>query len=340
MTITYLLRSPGTGHSLEELVGTVAYAVGQQPGVTTTIIRLPHISRGLWSVWQNSRFVNRLNADVFHITGDVHYVALALPAARTVLTIHDCFLLKKNRHRPLRYALFWLFWYYWPIRRAGVVTVVSEKTRQELLRYIGPVARKAKVIPNGYDPVFVYSPKSFCQHCPTLLQVGTAPHKNLAHLIAAIEGTPCTLIIVGPLTDETVADLKQRRITYQQYETLSRSDVIQLYTACDIVTFVSTYEGFGMPVLEGNAVGRVVITSDISPMREVAAEAAHLVDPTSIDAIRQGLLRLTQDDVYRQQLIEEGLKNAQRYTIAIAADRYKTVYQQLVPSYPSTQSVS
>ncbi len=328
MIVSYLFRSPGTGHSIEELFGTIRREIGRQ-GVTTKAVYLPYISQGLRRVWQNVWFASRLNADVFHITGDVHYVILALPASRTILTIHDCFLLQKNRHRPLQYALFWLLWYYLPIRRAGVVTAISEKTRQELRRYVGRVAQKVQVIPNGYDPVFKFSPTSFCQHQPSLLQLGTASHKNLSRLIRAIEGIACTLVLVGPLTDGTIIDLQRHQIKYQHYETLSRAEIVHLYAACDIVTFVSMYEGFGMPILEANAVGRVVITSDVSPMRDVAPGAAHLVDPTDVAAIRQGILRLIQDDVYRKHLIDNGLRNAQHCTTAIASDQYKTLYDQL-----------
>lgn len=331
MTILYLFRSPGTGHSIKQLFESIRVEMKQR-AIRTRAVRLSHVSRGPRTIWQNMRFVKQLTADIFHITGDVHYVALALPASRTVLTIHDCYLLKHSRHRPLRYALFWLLWYYLPIRRAGVVTVVSEKTRQELLRYVGRIAHKVSVVPNGYDPAFATSPRVFCSAKPVLLQVGTAPHKNLSRLIEAVEGIPCTLMIVGPLTNEILEKLHRRQIDFRQYVDLRREAIVHLYNACDIVTFVSTYEGFGMPILEANAVGRAIITSNVSPMREVAARAAHLVDPTDPVAIRTGLLRLMQDEAYRQQLIEAGLKNAQYYTVELAADRYQTLYNQLCSS--------
>ncbi len=340
MTITYLVRSPGTGHSIEGLFDGIAREISGQEGVTTNVIQLPCISRGLWSVWKNMRFASKLKADVFHVTGDVHYAVLALPASRTILTIHDCITLKMNRNRSLRYALFWLLWYYLPLRRAAVVTAVSDKTRQELVRYIGQVAQKTQVIPNGYDPAFVFRPKKFCHDRPVLLHMGTAPHKNLSRLIAAIDGMACTLVIVGPLTHEVITDLQHRRIDYRQYENLSRAEIVQCCVDCDIVCFVSTYEGFGMPIIEANAVGRVVITSDCSPMREVAARAAHLVDPTDAAAIRQGILRLIQDDIYRQHLIDTGLPNARRYTMPTVAAQYATLYCQLAVGQPSTIPVA
>ncbi|GAB4044452.1 glycosyltransferase family 4 protein [Spirosoma jeollabukense] len=327
MTVTYIVRSPGTGHSIEALFDSIQPEVEQQ-GIQTNTIQLPHISRGLRSVWKNLNFVKKLSADVFHITGDVHYVALALPASRTILTIHDCRLLETNRNRPLRYAFFWLFWYYFPIKRAAIVTVVSEKTRQDLWRYVGRAARHVHVIPNSYDPLFTHHPRPFCTDRPVLLQIGTAPHKNLARLLAAIEEIRCTLVVIGPLTQSTIADLHQRRIQYLNHANISRSDVVQCYVNCDIVTFVSTYEGFGMPIIEANAIGRVVITANDSPMRDVADGAAHVVDPTDIAAIRQGILTLIQDATYRETLIQRGLQNARNYTVKTAATRYEALYRQ------------
>ena len=340
MTVTYLFRSPGTGHSIEGVFGSLLHEMERQPDIPTMAISLPFISQGLRSVWRNLRYVTTLKADVFHITGDIHYAALALPLSRTVLTIHDCITLKNNRKRPLRYVFFWLFWYYLPIRRAAVVTVVSEKTRQELIRYVGPMAKKAIMIPNSYDPAFGHQPTNDRTEPALLLQIGTAPHKNLPNLLAAIEEIDCILVLVGPLTETHVSELKRRKITYHHYVGLSRDEISRLYTDCDIVTFISTYEGFGMPILEANAVGRPVITSDLSPMRDVAAGAAHLVDPTDVPAIRQGILRLIQDATYRQALVDAGLKNARLYSTTAIAERYASIYQQVQQRRPLSDSMS
>lgn len=331
MTVMHLVRCPGTGHSIEAVFGGLRQAIASRQEVTIKTICLPYVSRGLRSVWRNLRFVAGLKADVVHITGDVHYVTLALPPQRTVLTIHDCSLLNVNRNRPIRYAFFWLFWYYLPIHRAALVSVVSEKTRQELYQYVGSIARKANVIPNGYDSAFVYQPRRMRNEQPVLLQIGTAPHKNLLNLIRAIETINCTLVFVGPLAEAVMNELQDRQITYQHHVDLSRYEIMQLYIDCDIVTFISTYEGFGMPILEANAIGRPVITSNISPLRELAAGAAHLVDPTDITAIRQGIKRLINDAVYWQTLVDAGCVNARKYQSTAIANQYLAFYQQLQP---------
>ncbi len=81
MRITYLFRSPGTGHSIETLFDTIRQAVGKQTGTVPDAVYLPHISRGLRAVWYNLRFVRRQRFDgLVHVTGDVHYAVLAAAA--------------------------------------------------------------------------------------------------------------------------------------------------------------------------------------------------------------------------------------------------------------------
>lgn len=74
-------------------------------------------------------------------------------------------------------------------------------------------------------------------------------------------------------------------MSYKVYCNLSNEEIKKKYEDCDILTLVSTYEGFGMPIIEANRVGRPVITSNILSMPEVAGEAACLVNPFDIENI-------------------------------------------------------
>ncbi|GAB4001651.1 glycosyltransferase family 1 protein [Spirosoma daeguense] len=330
MTINYLLRSAGTGHSIETVFDTLQRELSRSSDVTVNRIQMPYISKGLRSIWQNLRFAARLPRNgLFHVTGDVHYVALALPKAHTVLTIHDCIALKNNRKNPLRYAIFWLLWYYLPIRRSAVVTTISEKTRQELIQLIGNVAQKIVVIPNAIQKTFTYQPRSFCAAQPVLLQIGTAPHKNLLRLIDALENKLCKLVLVGQLSEVITNQLQLRQITYEHYQNLSHPQIIRLYAACDIVCFVSLYEGFGMPILEAQAIGRPVLVSRISPLTEVGGEAACYVNPTDVVSIRAGIERLCGDEAYRAKLIRLGRENVVRFTSEKIVADYRTLYDRL-----------
>ena len=82
-------------------------------------------------------------------------------------------------------------------------------------------------------------------------------------------------------------------MSYKVYCNLSNEEIKKKYEDCDILTLVSTYEGFGMPIIEANRVGRPVITSNILSMPEVAGEAACLVNPFDIENIN--FLRIIND---------------------------------------------
>ena len=331
MQVRFILRSPGTGHSLEILFNRLIEELGAGTSLEPSRLTLPHVSTGPRSVWQNMRFVSRQSPRLTHITGDVHYVALAAAPRQTVLTIPNCVLLNRTPAWSLRFAVFWLLWYYLPIKRAAVVTVISEKTRRELRRYIGSLADKAVVIPCHYDPAFAFSPKSFNTSCPTILHIGTAPHKNLSRLIEAIAGLPCRLVVVGKLTAAERTLLAAQQLDYTNRVDCSQEAVIALYEQCDLVSFVSLYEGFGLPVLEGQVVGRPVVTSLLSPMTEVGGEGACYVNPTSVADIRRGILRVWQNDDYRNELIAAGQRNAANYTIERVSAQYTALYASLAP---------
>ena len=122
----------------------------------------------------------------------------------------------------------------------------------------------------------------------------------------------------------------QQKINFTNKFNLTREDIYTEYINCDIVAFISLHEGFGLPIIEANAIGRAVITSNLSSMPEVAKNAALLVDPYKIEEITAGLIKLIDDDGYRNDLINKGYQNAQNYTPNSIANKYKNLYQSLV----------
>ena len=96
-----------------------------------------------------------------------------------------------------------------------------------------------------------------------------------------------------------------------------------------MVAFVSTFEGFGMPIVEAQRVGRAVLTSTVASMPEVAGGAACLVDPFDPLAIRAGVLRILGDADYRRRLVEQGFENAKRFEPQVIADTYAQIYREI-----------
>ena len=172
-------------------------------------------------------------------------------------------------------------------------------------------------------------PKSFNIKNPMILQVGTTANKNIERLIEAIDGINCQLNIVGFLAEALIVKLQKHSINYLNFTDLTEEEIVEQYINCDIVSFVSTYEGFGMPIVEANATGRVVITSNLFSMPEVASNAAHIVDPYNIVDIKEGFLRIINDADYREGLIKKGLKNCKRFDGDEIANKYLQLYQKI-----------
>jgi len=171
--------------------------------------------------------------------------------------------------------------------------------------------------------------KLFNCSCPRILQVGTTENKNLSRVAQALRGLSCRLSIVGPLSAVQKKALEENKIVYENHVGLSREALVYQYQEADIVMFASLYEGFGLPIIEANAIGRPVITSNLHSMPEVGANAACYVNPYNIGEIRSALNRLIDDSNYRQEIVNNGFQNVERFRLAFIAGQYADLYRRL-----------
>lgn len=294
--------------------------------------------------YQGASFLNRIydvisvaylqsKGDINHVAGDFNYATFFMRKSKTILTIHDLNRLYANNGRFKKFIIK-LFWLRIPVYNSKIVTAVSKTTKREILKYANCAPDKIRVIYNCISPDFVPVPKVFNKEKPVLLQMGTRPNKNLHRVIEAIAGISCKLDIVGKLNEETIRLLDHHKIDFSWKSNLTNEEVIQKYIDADMLVFVSLFEGFGMPIIEANAVGRAVITGNCSAMPEVAGNAACLVDPLEVKSIRSGILRVIQDDEYRRQLVDEGKINKVRFEAIKIAGEYFDLYKQVYTKQP------
>jgi glycosyltransferase involved in cell wall biosynthesis len=316
---------PGVYFSIENLFNTVRSALPED--VHYKIVVLRFLSKGIFRRLYIScqAFFNR--GEINHVTGDVNFIAIMLPPSRTIITMHDIGFLE-NRHWLARSVLKF-FWLTWPLNRCKFVTTVSAATKAELIKELRLDPEKITVIPVPLSPGFTRSIKPFDRTRPRILQIGTKANKNLPRLIEAISSIPCLLDIVGVIDAETNQLLQKHKIQYLCSSNLSNEEIIERYRLADIISFVSTYEGFGMPIVEANATGRVVVTSNILSMPEVGADAAHYVDPFDVNEIRKGFQKVISDEPYRNQLIGNGFENCKRFDKYAVAKQYVSVYAKI-----------
>lgn len=326
LKVIHFQRRPPLGFfSVERLFEDVRAALPGDIAVEVRINR--YLSQGGWGRVYDTLRAARHQGTVNHVTGDVHYLTYLLDRRRTVLTILDCVTLE--RLTGLRRWVFWLLWYWLPEQRCAAITVISESTKQQLLRHLRCDSDKITVIHCPVSDEFTASAKPFDSHCPRLLQVGTTENKNIPRVAEALQGLSCRLAIIGPLSEAQKMVLTRYGINYENHVGLSREALVDQYRQADLVMFASLYEGFGLPIVEANAVGRPVITSRLYSMPEVGGEAACYVDPYDVADIRGAIERLMRDAAYRQGLIERGYENVERFRLAAIAREYSIIYRRL-----------
>jgi glycosyltransferase involved in cell wall biosynthesis len=328
LQVCYLQRRtrPTGNFSLELVFADVRKRLANQIAATLHVspCHSNGVLRRLWimlDAWWHQGAIN-------HVTGDINFAAIPLNRNRTVLTILDCGDL--SRQYGFRRTLLKLFWFDLPVRRARTITTISEASRNEIVKLTGCKTENVVVIPVAISDQFRYCPKAISTSRPRILQVGTAPNKNVNRLVQALDGIDCTLVILGTIDNELQASLERHSIEFENRVSIPLEEVVREYEAADIIAFASTFEGFGMPIVEAQTVGRPVVTSNCSSMPEVAGDAACLVDPFDVQSIRAGLQRVINDTGYRDNLVRKGIANAARFQPDQIAEQYLRVYQRLV----------
>ena len=293
-------------------------------------IYLPIPNYSLKGLFENIRFVQKYcrkkKYDIIHITGTEHYLLPFLWGKKVVITVHDLGrLFSLTGFRKLRYWLMQVA----VLKFAKAITCISSKTFQEVQNRISLPIGKMVVIPNPIDNQFSFSPKEFNSICPTILHIGTKPNKNLARSIMALKEIKCKFRIVG-MVDKSDIDLLQAfNIDYSIVYNLSDIEILREYQNADIINFPSYYEGFGMPIIEGQSTGRLVITSDIEPMRTVAGEGAIFCNPYDVESIRRAYIKGINNSDYKDSIIKVGLENVKNYRLDYITEKYYNLYRDL-----------
>ncbi|MGA8940212.1 MAG: glycosyltransferase family 1 protein, partial [Acidobacteriaceae bacterium] len=229
----------------------------------------------------------------------------------SIVTVHD--LTHLHFYSPFHAA------YYHTVmrrlyRRCDAVICVSEYTRKEFLAWSGMAADRVFTVYNGVSREFLQQNHREGPEFPYVLYPGNRRHyKNIDRLLDAYAQSKLPRDGIRlMLTGEPDAKLLRRALRKGAGGMLhfagSASDegIVGLYRNARMVAYVSLYEGFGLPILEGMAAGVPVMTSNRSSMPEIANSAALLVDPTSIDDIAFGLERLCYEEGLRANLIALG----------------------------------
>lgn len=295
------------------------------------VYNVPYDGSNPFSLIKNILFIRKHASrnGINHISGDIHYGILGLIGRKSVLTIHDDYAIRQARRGIFDKLYKWLFWIYLPIKLAKAPVCTTPSTLKNIKKLYN--SSKLQVITHHVVPEgLVDIGKPFNKICPRLLQIGTANNKNLETTIRVVRGMQCKLVILKPLKKEQVGLLNEYHIDFENRYNLPYEDVIKEYQMCDIVVFPSLFEGLGVPIFEGQAAGKPVITTNREPMNWTAGDGAILLDnPLDVEEYRKKLQQVIRDDKFRREIVAKGKKNAMRFSIDNAVTRYMELYKSL-----------
>ena len=312
--------------SIEKLFSTIRVQLIEDK-VEFTVIKNPY-DFSLKGMIKALLFFKERQKKINHITGDIHWISLALNGNKTILTIHD--IGGMFELSGLKKKLFFIWWLYLPIKKVKYVTVISKKTKEDIVALMPWAEKKIRVIYNCHSIKENFIGEKTFTHVPEILIVGTRSNKNVERVLKALAEIPCKLTIVGELSDSQLQLLNDFAIKYDNFIQVTDDELLALYRKAHIVPFVSTFEGFGLPILEGQSQNCVILTSNIEPMLDVAGKGAMFVDPCDIESIKKGFFDIISNTELQQLLIREGRQNIKRFDVKIIADQYVKLYEDVL----------
>lgn len=327
MKVTFFLRFPNPKFLSIAKLFSVLNAEMINRGIDTKNIYEVDPNFSFFGFIRTNLYFRKNQNEINHITGAIHWSVFLLKRKNTVLTIHDAGNISELR--GIKKYLFKLLWFYLPLKKLKYITVISEKSKKELVELFPWAENKITVIPNCLTIPYQEFVKPVNSK-PVILAYGFYPKKNLYRVLQAIVGIDVKIIIIGSLSSEVMKFLQDNNIDYINYEIATEEELIEAYKISDILCFPSLYEGFGLPILEGQAMKCCVITSDMSPMKEVAGDGAILVNPNSTEEIRKAINDIISDQELRNKLLKLGHQNVIKYFPEIIAEQYINYYKMIL----------
>jgi len=295
------------------------------------------------SMWTQIRLASHMvfnKPDVLFIP--VHVLPRFHPK-NSVVTIHGL----EYEYFPEYYPFWFRNYLCWStryaVKHARKIIAVSENTKRDIIKFYRADVGKIEVVYHGvkisrcdvHSSDYIFHDREICNQgkIPTLLYIGRIElKKNILGILEVYKilkekyKISHELILAGApgygyekiklALTENISPLQRRNVLRQVRELgyVSEAEKWKLLRGADAFLFPTFYEGFGMPILEAQAAGVPVVSSNVSSIREVARDSALLIDPNNPEQIAQAVYKIIDDKALRDKLIELGFDNIKRFS--------------------------
>ncbi len=299
-----------------------------------------------WRLHQINKLLKCNSIDVFHGLSHVLPFGIEKTGTPSVVTIHDLIFLRYPEYynkidREMYHTI-----YRSSCNRATKIIAISNQTKADLISFFGINPDKIEVIYQSCNKLFYDRlsderiaavrlkfnlPEKF------ILTVGTIERrKNQLAILKAVakEKLDITVVILGKPT-EYITQLNRfisesgihKQVMFLHHTTTEELQAI--YQMAEVMVYPSFFEGFGLPVLEAQASGCAVITSNISSLPEAGGEGALYINPGDISQIGTSIKNVITDKQLRKGLILKGTANTALFSEKFVAEKLMKLYTEL-----------
>ena len=271
---------------------------------------------------------NRKKKFVFHSS---YYRYCLNKNAKNITTVHDFTYeyfssgLKKKIHCLQKYRA---------IRHSDIIVCISENTKRDLLKFLPDIDRnKIRVVFNGVSDDYYPMEARIKELADYVLFVGArGGYKNFRFVVEALKNTPFKLAVCGKplsLEEQQLIDSTLGQSRCKVFENVDNRELNLIYNSVYCLAYPSSYEGFGIPVLEAQRAGCPVIALNKSSIPEIIGETPLLMKELDKDSFIEKL-HILKDIHTRDKIVKSGLENSRRFSWNKMADEYLVIYRDLL----------
>ncbi|MCP9764809.1 glycosyltransferase family 4 protein [Lacihabitans soyangensis] len=337
----------------DENIDIVAYTPKTKEGYFETFpkekILLPQ-KKLLSSIWRLHFIKKDIKAkalDIFHGLSSEIPIFVNWKNTKTVVTVHDLIFLKYPQYYKYFDALIYKLKYKYACHKADKIIAISQQTKNDIIEHFGIPENKIEVIYQSIQDIYrkeisesernIITNKYKLQK-PFILSVGTLePRKNQLNIVKAfhqLNDKNLELILVGrgkKYKDEIIAYIENNKIeNIKVLSEVKTEDLPAIYQSCLTFIYISSYEGFGIPIVEALASQKSIIAAKGSCLEEAAGEGAIYIEPDNINQITEAVKAMSNNEDLRRKLARKGQEHLKNFDSDLLISKVMKVYKSLL----------
>jgi glycosyltransferase involved in cell wall biosynthesis len=316
--------------------------------ITPIVISPPARHPILWKIWFDysiPKILNKIKPDIFISTDGFASLKTDIPQ---ITTIHDLAFEHYPEHLPFKFRYYLRKFTPKFARKVNHIVTVSEFSKSDIEKQYNIPAEKISVVFNGahqeYKPLSQETiesvRKEFASGKPYFVFAGALhPRKNIEALLEAFEQfknatkSDMQLLLIGRFAWKAEGIKKalvhhKYRDDIHNYDYMNVDKLSKIIGSAFALTFVSLFEGFGIPILEAIRCNVPSITSNKTSMPEVAGKSGILVNPSSTEEITDAMIDITENPIVREQLVSNCAEQSKKFSWDISSERFYEIIQK------------